>query len=203
VSYLLGHPNDEWYARLFANAQSNGLIAGEITPEYAILSEERFRHLKRINPHVRLIFIMRDPVDRTWSAITRRFNQKSSKSPLTAAMALECARLPGIVSKSTYTHTISRIEAIFPFAQLHCCFYDDLRDRPHAFLAGILSFLGVEMDRDIKLPSKMHSSANSHPMPLEFEREMARFYLPMARNLCQRFEGPPQSWLDRYERLIS
>jgi hypothetical protein len=39
-------------------------------------------------------------------------------------------------------------------------------------------------------------------MPVEFRREMARAYLPMLRVLSQRFEGPPQKWLARYEKLV-
>jgi hypothetical protein len=40
------------------------LFAGEITPSYAVLNEEGFRRVRRINSDIKLVFIMRDPVDR-------------------------------------------------------------------------------------------------------------------------------------------
>jgi len=32
---------------------------------------------------------------------------------------------------------------------------------------------------------------------------MAGDYLPMVRDLCRRFDGPPQRWRARYEKLLN
>jgi hypothetical protein len=48
----------------------------------------------------------------------------------------------------------------------------------------------------------VNSAAGSKPVPPEFQREMAKAYLPMVDELCRRFEGPPQKWRARYESLL-
>jgi hypothetical protein len=200
-NYLFGSRNDDWYAKLFHKAQMRGRIAGEITPAYATLNERLFQRIRLINQDIKLVFIMRDPVDRAWSAVTNAFRDAR---PLTLQKALERARKPDFAVRSAYTETIARLEAVFPPLQLHFCFYDDLRDRPQILIAEILSFLGAEPDEaeNIILSSKLNSSSGMRPMPVEFRREMARAYLPMLRVLSQRFEGPPQKWLARYEKLV-
>ena len=63
LSYLLGARSDTWYAHLFHTAQQQGLIAGEITPTYAGLDGEKFRRIRDINSEIKLIYVMRDPLD--------------------------------------------------------------------------------------------------------------------------------------------
>jgi hypothetical protein len=203
--YLLGKRNDDWYAKLFHKAQLKGRLAGEITPAYATLDENLFQRIRQINRDIKLIFIMRDPVDRLWSAVTNHaFKNKPLRCPLTLEEALAVARTAAFTARSAYTDTIARLEAIFPASQLHLCFFDDLRERPETLVAQILSFLGVNPDeaKNVLLSSKINSSASASQMPFEFQREMARAYLPMVRVLSQRFNGPPKIWLARYERLI-
>jgi len=204
VSYLLGKRDDDWYAKLFHKAQLQGRVAGEITPAYASLDEQTFQRIRQLNRDIKLIFIMRDPVDRLWSAVTNRALKKSVRSALAIEEALALTRTAAFTARSAYTDTIARLETIFPSSQLHLCFFDDLRERPKAFVAQILSFLGVNPDeaRNVLLSSKINSSAGAMPMPVEFQREMAKAYLPMVRVLSQRFNGPPKIWLARYERLL-
>ena len=202
--YLIGERNDDWYANLFHKAQLRGRIAGEITPAYATLDEFMFQRMRRINENVKLIFIMRDPVDRAWSAVTDAFKKRPGWGSLTLAKALHRAQRPRKVPKGMYTDTIARLEAVFPASQLHFCFYDDLQDRPETLVADILSFLRVNPDeaKNILLSTKINSSSGLSTMPVEFQREMAKVYLPMVRVLCQRFEGAPQKWRARYEQLV-
>ena len=55
-----------FYSGQFESADAK--IRGEITPAYSILSPKRIRFIRKIMPDVRLIFIMRNPIDRSWSA---------------------------------------------------------------------------------------------------------------------------------------
>jgi hypothetical protein len=203
--FFLGDGSDNWYARLFHQAQLNGRIAGEITPSYATVSERVFRRIRQMNRDVRIIFIMRDPVERAWSAVTWSVEKgKHLPDSLTVENALELSRRPKHVARSTYTETIRRLEAVFPASQLYFCFFDDLRARPDRFVAGILSFLGVDADEAtrILLPPAI-SPSGARPIPPEFEREMAKQYLPMILELCNRFDGAPQQWLARSEKLLA
>ena len=44
-----------------------GKIKGDITPAYSVLSRERIQFIKKIMPQLKVVFIMRNPVDRALS----------------------------------------------------------------------------------------------------------------------------------------
>jgi len=203
--YFFGLRSDAWYRRLFEKAQARGLITGEVTPAYATLGEDVFGRIKDMNPGVKLVFIMRDPVDRAWSAANLAAKSGYIAGPLTEEKALKRAHSSGWVARSSYLETIRRLERLFPASQLHYCFFDDLRDRPKELAAGIFAFLGVDATKvsEMNLPGAVNAAAAGTTIPTHFELTMAREYLPMVRELCARFEGAPHVWRARYEALLN
>jgi sulfotransferase family protein len=204
VSYWLRMRSDEWYARLFRGAKAEGLVAGEITPAYATLDETVLRRIKRLNDNIKLIFVMRDPVERAWSAVNNAA-KKGAADASSVEKSIKRARESGAAARSAYADTIKRLEAVFPANQVHYCFFEDLRDRPEALTSDLFSFLGVEPvpPTPVQLPQAVNVAAGSKPIPPEFSRTMARDYLPMVGDLCRRFDGPPQRWRARYETLLN
>jgi hypothetical protein len=204
LRYLLGKRSDKWYARLFHRAQMRGLVAGEVTPDYAVLGTDVFERIKHMNPKIKLVLTMRDPIDRSWSSVNNAFRKGRAES-LSTEGALKWARLQGPTARSNYADTISRLETIFPPSQLHFCFFDDLRDRPESFARKLFSFLGVEAEAVSQMdwPQAVNVAAAQRPMPPGFAREIANDYLHMVQELCSRFEGPPHNWLARYEELLN
>ena len=204
VKYWLGARGDQWYASLFSNAQARGLIAGEITPAYATLDEDVLRRIHHMNGKIKLIFVMRDPVDRVWSAVNNAA-LKGAVDASTVEKSIKRARESGAAARSAYGATIGRLETVFCSDQIQYCFFEDLRDRPEALTSDVLSFLGVEPAPAVplQLPKAVNVAAGSRAIPIEFLRAMGREYLPMVRDLCQRFEGPPQRWRARYETLLN
>jgi hypothetical protein len=204
LRFWLGRRNDAWYARLFRNAQARGLIAGEVTPAYAILGEDVLRRIRAMNSDMKLIFIMRDPLDRSWSAVNNALKKGQFGGGFSVDKAVSRARSANAAARSTYTETIARLESVFPASQIHYCFFDDLKEQPKRLVGEIFRFLGVDPGRvEDWLPDEaVNSAAGSKPVPPEFQREMAKAYLPMVAELCGRFEGPPQKWRARYESLL-
>jgi hypothetical protein len=200
INYWFRTRDDDWYASLFRGAKAKGLIAGEITPAYATLDEEVLRRIERMNEKMKLVFVMRDPVDRVWSAVNNAAKKRAADAS-TVDKSIERARGSGTVARSAYAETIKRLETVFPASQIHYCFFDDLRDRPKALTSDVLSFLGVE-PVPLQLPKAVNIAAGSKPIPLEFSREMAGDYLSMVQQLCRRFQGPPHKWRARYENLL-
>jgi hypothetical protein len=158
-----------------------------------------------MNSDVKLIFIMRDPLDRSWSAVNNALKKGQFAKGFSVDKAVARARSGNAAARSAYTDTIARLERVFPASQIHYCFFDDLKARPEQLVTDILSFLGVE-GGEVKdwLPAEaVNSAAGSKPVPAEFQQEMAKIYLPMVAELCRRFEGAPQKWRARYEALLN
>ncbi len=205
LRFWLGKRDDDWYASLFERARSKGLITGEITPAYAVLDEDVWRRIKSMNPDVKLVFIMRDPLDRAWSAVNNALKKGQFDDGFSVDKAVARARSGNSSARSSYSATIARLESIFLAEQIHYCFFDDLKERPEQLVTEIFAFLGVEAgDVPRMLPSKaVNSAAGSKPVPPKFQIEMAKAYLPMVSELCRKFDGPPQKWRARYEALLA
>lgn len=56
----------DWYEGLF-EGQPPSVAVGEITPAYAILAPPIIAEVARAFPALRLIYLIRNPIDRAWS----------------------------------------------------------------------------------------------------------------------------------------
>ena len=204
LRYFLTKRSDDWYGRLFEPGRRRGLLTGEITPKYSVLDEGTFARMRAINPRVKLIFIMRDPIMRSWSGIMNRRKKQGIVGIPSRETALRTARRPGVQRRSSYLDNIERLERVFQRDQIFYGFFDDLVENPKTFITNMLKFLGVDPGNVTRLlPSApVGAVAAGRRPPPEFERELAASFLPGVRKLCERFEGPPHIWRARYEALL-
>jgi hypothetical protein len=153
-------PGDEWvlqtlatspdsYCSLFDQAKEDQ-IAGESSPVY-LVDENTPSHIHSRLPDVRLIVILRNPMDRAFSQF--RFMRACGREPernfLTALMA-EDRRLDdgwmwgwGYRRAGMYHHQLSRYLEYFDSDQLEILLFDDLERDPLATMQGVFEFLGV------------------------------------------------------------
>ena len=180
-------------------------MTGESTPGYALLDDAGMAWLRALNPNVKLIFTMRDPVRRAWSALMNAWIKRGATGvPPNAEEALALAFMPYAIARSTYIDTVERLDRLFPASNVHYGFYDDLSDHPETFVRGILDHLGVDSTLAGRLVGRRPTRSSTHRavMPSAFERAYAERILPSVERLCVRFEGPPHAWRDRYVALL-
>ncbi|MGF1538239.1 MAG: sulfotransferase, partial [Elainellaceae cyanobacterium] len=65
LNYFLWPRSPQWYASLFDLGK--GKITGDVTPLYASMPESNIAALKQDFPQTKIIYILRSPVERTWS----------------------------------------------------------------------------------------------------------------------------------------
>jgi hypothetical protein len=201
MTYFLRRRDDRWYGKLFEPGRRRGKVTGEATPAYAVLDLRGFERIKAINPLVKLIFIMRDPVERMWSATMNNALSKKDNGRLRLDLRMNSDRL----RKSNYLDTIIKLDKVFTPNQIFYGFFDDIKGRPVELVTEILRFLTVEPgDVQKLLPQHaVNSAAGSKRPPPDYERTMAAAHLPWLREMCERFPGAPRLWRDRYEALLN
>ncbi|MCP4382425.1 MAG: sulfotransferase [Hyphomicrobiales bacterium] len=61
--------DEQYYLAFFrSRLKRHHRVLGEISPSYSILSADEFRYIRDFLPfHTKAVFLMRDPVERTWS----------------------------------------------------------------------------------------------------------------------------------------
>lgn len=203
LRYFFGSPSDAWYVSLFAGNAAR--IVGEITPEYSKLSSEEVRRVHGSFPDLKLIYIMRDPIDRTWSQIrmlARKHAWSLDNTP--AEKLLELLGDPEIISRGEYVKTLDNWGHYYPDDRFFITFLEDVISDPGGLLVRLFSFLGIG-DPSL-LPPDHENPVNpgeSRPIPSILERELARIHIKDLLTLEDRFGYPVTTWRERAERALA
>lgn len=158
LHYALG---EAWYERQFADADADRLC-GEITPYY-IFHPEAPRRISTLLPDVKLIVLLRDPVERTLSQYFHSLRLGLEVLPLEQALDAEPDRLMGAdqllvrddarhkshqehsyLSRSRYEQQLSRWQSHFGLDQLLVLRSEDLFVTPHKLWPRLLDFLNLD-----------------------------------------------------------
>lgn len=187
--------DDDWYLSLFGG---NGALQGEITPGYAILKEKDIRRMHRLAPEARLIFIMRNPVERAWSHFRYRMHKTSRRSigDYSSEEIIRFMESRRQASRSDYLTTLDRYLKYYPEEQFLLCFYDGIRRQPLQLLSEVVQFLNVSSANiqdccDIK---KTNNVSPKHQVPDEVEIYLKTKYYPQIKTLSDRYGGYCRHW---------
>lgn len=128
------------YRRYFETRAGNKQIYCEFTPSYAVLNEEGFTAMRQLADDVKLIFLMRDPVDRFWSAA--RMYARSQNVPVQKIDTLKLLDNPQFSFRANYQRTLDAAYKAFNPEHVHVEFYERLFT-PEA-IQRISSFIGID-----------------------------------------------------------
>lgn len=128
--------SDDWYGRVFAHARPDQ-VCGEITPEYSLLPPAGIEHVRRLNPKMKIIFLMRDPIERCWSHL-RMLARGQPDFDYVAAAAL-----PDVLARANYERIIADWTAAFGPEQMLTAWIEEVAASPQPFLMRVLEFLGL------------------------------------------------------------
>src|SRR5688572_28682213 len=151
------HYFDLHYGRLLREYAAHfelgrGRVAGEVTPAYSILPRSRIRFVRAIMPAVRLILLLRNPVDRAWSQavmdLGHRRGRKASDIP--EAEAIEFVESEPCRRRGAYPDILASWLASFPREQLFIGFFEDIVERPRMLLTEVFRHLRVSTQVDWK-----------------------------------------------------
>ncbi len=123
-------------------------LAGELTPDYALLGTDAFAQMARLHRDTRFVFILRDPVERLWSAarhFARVWGHRRSGGAISAAEVFAAALSDPSgrhVRRSRYDLTIERLERAVPQSRIHYAFYETIREP--AELTRLAAFLDLD-----------------------------------------------------------
>ena len=102
---------------------------GDITPSYSGLSASEFDTIRsRIESagfQVKVLFLMRDPFERCWSAV-RMMRRQGRLVRDELAELRECYRSDQFVLRTDYKRTIQSLEAAFETDKIHCAVHEEL-----------------------------------------------------------------------------
>jgi hypothetical protein len=211
--------NDRWYASLFKDQVNR--VTGEITPAYSILEDQTIEHIHTIMPQARITFIIRNPIERAWSAARTGIRQLGRKGRIELdgegshlLEALPPARLErlfqrirsrdGYVLRGDYVRTINNWSRHFPREQFLIGFFEEIVHSPAQFLLRIFDFLQVDASTDYitDLAFKKVNPSPGKQMPPKIERLLATQYYPQIKTLSEMLGGYADQWLSEAQAIL-
>ena len=132
--------DDDWYRAIWS-ARAPGQAAGDISPQYAVLPEAGIRHALALNPALKVIALLREPVDRALSHMTMH----AGPQPDAAAIRriLNGPRWGVYRAQSDYAAWLARWRDALPEGALHIETMGRIKREPHAVLERICTAIGL------------------------------------------------------------
>ena len=200
LRYFFGKPDDEWYASLFVQ----GRVTGEATPDYAILDEDTIAHVHGLMPDAKIIFMMRNPIERPWSAMDMRLRIRGQEvHEVKDRKFYRRFDNRGSRSRTDYLGTLESWGAFYPQEQIFVGFLEDVSFFPQELLRSLYEFLGVDPSVEHRDATRKIHSGSRDTIPTRFAVYLARAYHEEIRQLHERFGGYASFWLYCAERLIN
>ncbi|MEN8238416.1 MAG: sulfotransferase [Actinomycetota bacterium] len=187
---------EDWYRAHFPLvSRSAGRLTFEATPNY-LASVHAPKLMKALVPDVKLITLLRDPVERTYSSWKLRTYEGAENRPFATAVRDELAGVEvthddidderrrsldramrwAYVEKSRYDEHFDRWFEFFDREQFLILKSEALFADPSAGLAQIEAFLGIDHDPSITLPHTNFTPTSS--MDASFRQYLREYFAP-------------------------
>ena len=199
VTYTGGPIDVAWYAQLFA--PKGAAISGDITPAYSTLQDDMVASIARAFPTLKIVFLIRDPVDRFWSQLAMRIRNSGATFDPDDWAAVEAFLVsPEFALRSFPTQTAARWRRFFGPEQNFIGQFEDLQARADWLLGQIQDFLGLEPAtlKELAPDYDRKAGAWKPPMSPAIRARLAEHFSDELRRCAQEFGGHAAEWAPKY-----
>ncbi len=131
-----------WYKDLF---KDGGTINGDITPAYAFIEIEKIKQLHDINPDGKIIYSVRNPIDRAWSAARMML----SRAEMTIEEASDQWFIDLFLSKGSrdrgdYVRAVDSWVGVFGEGQFLLVDFERIKTDPNGLLEECVAHIGAD-----------------------------------------------------------
>ena len=191
----------ENYGKLFPDL--DGRVTGDITPAYARLTDETIREIHRVLPQAKILYILRDPIERARSQVKMRMaRQKWSAAQVAGWSDDELRRrlLGGAAAEnSAYVANLEKWGRYYGEDNLAVLYFDDIRDEPEQFLLDVFRFVGVTPSSEYTAQSmtrRIHAGTRT-TIPLRLEALIREMHIDQVRRVHAHLNNEKtRRWLD-------
>jgi hypothetical protein len=165
-----------------------------MSPAYARMPEHYVRKMARAAPNARIIFLLREPVERAWS-------QFRMAHPTLLASECIAERMRKIHDTnwiySRYSRTLDLWQRWFP-GRLRVFFYDQIAEEPEKLFGDICGFLGISAVTNFdhnKIRQKVFEGPNA-AMPNDVRRYFSDLFSDEVEAIHKRYNNSyTKRWL--------
>lgn len=194
-----GAPHSAYADLILENVNEQTKAAGELCPQYALLTSDTYREMSQLSDNTRFIYMMRDPVSRSISGARHALRKGGDSDPATPEALSNILKTSakragaGKMTHSNYDQTIERLEAAVRPENILYVFFERLFDQ--AELKRICDFVGAPFVAGDIARKRNHAGEDAIPASTEDRVALARALAPTYAYLRQRFGADlPGKW---------
>lgn len=198
ANWLDGPVDDDWFNALYVH-QGDAQWVAEFSNLTALLPEQAWADLHARTAKLRVLYTLREPMDRLWSHV--RFHLKMQK----ASEKLEEWSLDELedhirnggdyLQHSNYTAALTRMQSALPRECIRVDFFDRIPADPRGFIADIETFLGLPThDLPDDIVSRVVNPSPPRAMPDGLAERFAEDVTIQIEGLKDLGLTPPRSW---------
>ena len=152
-----------WYKKHYTHPH---LQQGDFTPAYAILPKDKIKECFSLFPDLKLIYIIRDPFDRMWSAVKAEIRKENlNVSTLKPEFYFNFFEREDTIQRSDYQTCIENWLSVYDQNRLLVLDFKTLVAEPRAFIEKVQRFLGLSLApfSDETLHAKIYEGLDLKP----------------------------------------
>ena len=200
----------DWYRALFRAAGEQGFITGEFTPDYAVVQPKIASKMSEVNPNLKIILMLREPVSRTWSNavfyVTRRLKRPidsvSDDDWITYCERKSC------IERSDYAKMLRTLHTAFRAEQIFVGYYDEVVRDPENLVIRLMRYLGADADLgpvSDYLRVRVNAAAKTHKsdVPERVRDHLIKRWSPMLQEINATLRSTEiDKWLSSYTQHL-
>ena len=128
-----------WYESHFKRIPDNKKAIGEVSPLY-LSSELAAKRIKKNLPNVKIISIIRDPMESVWSHYLRELRQGRTKHEFDKAIKEN----PDLINFHLHYINLKRYFDLFNKNRIMVMLFDDIKENNKLLIKNVFDFIGVD-----------------------------------------------------------
>ena len=196
--FCVDEVDDDWYRAVFSFAQE-GQITGEVCPTYFVLPTPDIERVNAMNPEIRVVMLVRDPVDRCWSNIRMRKRRLGVEMDIERDF-LETDGLKNFLDNSSYQQAITRWRECIG-DRFRVFFFDDIVEQPNSVFAQVLDHIGYKQEEP-EVPLGITNAGDSVPLPPGYRARLYELLGDQYSFLASINPERVEQWRIRHETIL-
>ena len=175
--------HNQWYKRVFAPAPAHAMPM-DFTPEYSTLPDAGVAAVADLLPRARVVYLVRDPVDRAISQLRMNLRRERREPPDTAAWLAELDS-PVLYDRGDYAAYVPRWRARYP--DMLILPYGRIAADPAGLMEEVETHLGIGPMMYEGLRTRVFATPRGLVPPPEIRAELERRLAPQREFLADTF----------------
>lgn len=187
------------YLNIFEGGRNK--IKGEVIPGYGLIPRIRIRFIHWMNPKLKIILILRDPIDRAWSHAKMALTADGkSIDDISDRQFIKHFHSSLSTSKGDYEKIYNNWMSVFPIDQIHIIFNEDIKNSPLITLQQVFGFLDIRrvINKDEYDLKKQVNKGINIKIPTKFKIELLSIYKDKMNRYPELFGPKAEKWMSKY-----